>query len=195
MKRCGVLAGSEIFINPQYPQTVEERRAFIQLYRKASKSKGATAKVSVDKLYVNNELRRDLLAPKIPAEDPPILSDLPVINISRPKSNDFCRIQLVLGGSKSVEDVGKCLNAALLRSPLSPPDNIAFAYRHTLGNEVRRNYESGKDPGVGTLLLKLMDIKDLRDKVAILYIWRRGSDKARGANFKDILQESLDELT
>ena len=194
MKRCGVLAGTEIFINPQYPQTVDERRSFIQAYRKASKSKGATAKVSVDKLYVNNELRRDLLAPVIPAHVPPVLDDLPPINIARQKANDSCRIQLVLAGSKSTDDVGKCLDAVLLRST-SAPDSIAFAYRHSLGNDIRRNYDSGKDPGVGTLLLNMMDNKDLRDKVAVLYIWRRSGSKVRGANFKDLVQESLDELT
>ena len=194
MKRCGLLAGTDIFINPQYPQTVDERRSFIQAYRKASKSNGATAKVSVDRLYVNNELRRDLLPPKIPAQVPPVLDDLPPVSIAQMKSNESCSMQLILAGSKSTDDVGKCLDAVLLRST-STPDNIVFAYRHSLGNEVRRNYESGKDPGTGTMLLKMMDNKDLRDKVAILYIWHRRNGKAKGSTFKALVQESLDELT
>ena len=54
---------------------------------------------------------------------------------------------------------------------------------------------TGKYPGVGTRLLKMMDHKDLRDKVAILYVWRRRGGKAKGANFNDLVQESLDDLT
>ena len=194
MKRCGKLSGTDIYINPQYPQSIDERRQFIQKYRKAAKKKGADAKVSIDKLYVNNELRRDLLRPVIPAQMPPVLDDLPPINVARQKANEQCRVQMVVAGSKSLDDVSKCLDAALLKARAAP-DAIVYAFRHSLGTDIRSNYDSGKAPGTGIRLLKMMENSDLRDKVAILYIWyRSGNTGARGSNFFDLVQESLDEL-
>ena len=194
MKRCGQLAGTDIYINPQYPQSVEERRQFIQSYRKASKDNGATAKVSADKLYVNNELRRDLLPPTLPSIIPPSVVDLPVPKLSQIKNNDLCRIQIALVDTKSPEDIANGLTSVLLKSR-STPDSIVYAFRHSLGTAMKRNYDSGSEPGVGLRLLKMLDTRDTRDQTAILYIWYRQAGKAKGPDFNNLVEEALDDLT
>ena len=101
---------------------------------------------------------------------------------------------MVVAGSKSLDDVSKCLDATLLKAQVAP-DSIVYAFRHSLGSDIRSNYDSGKAPGTGIRLLKMMENSDLRDKVVILYIWyRRGNTGARGRNFFNLVQESLDEL-
>ena len=194
MKRCGQLAGTDIYINPQYPQSVEERRQFIQSYRKASKDNGATAKISVDKLYVNNELRRDLLPPTLPSIIPPSVIDLPIPKLSQIKSNDAMRMQMAVIDTKSPEDIANGLSSVLLKSR-STPDSIVYAFRHTLGTAVRRNYDSGSDPGVGLRLLKMLDTRDVRNQTAIMYIWYKQAGKSKGSQFYDLVEESLDDLT
>ena len=194
MRRCGQLAGLEIFINPQYPPIIEERRSYIQDYRKKSKSAGAEAKVSVDRLFVNNELRRDLLTPTIPPAIPPSIPDLPNVKIGKAKSNDYCRISLALVPSACLEDVGAGLDALLLRST-STPHSIVYAYRHAKGDLIYRNYDSGLEPGIGTRILKMLDEKDMRNYTVILYMWyKQRPGKVRGPNFYDMVQEALDEL-
>ena len=196
MKRCGQLAGLEIFINPQYPPIIEERRSYIQSYRKKSKAAGAEAKVSVDRLFVNNELRRDLLTPTIPPAIPPSIPDLSdlKVKVTKPKSNDFCRISLASVPTDSIEDVGAGLDALLLKSP-STPHSIVYAFRHVKGDLIYRNYDSGLEPGVGSRVLKMLDEKDLRNCTVILYMWyKQRAGKMKGPNFYDMIQEALDEL-
>ena len=193
MRRCGQLAGLDIFINPQYPPIIEERRSYIQEYRKTSKAAGADAKVSIDKLYVNNELRRDLLTPTIPPAIPPSIPDLPKVKTGRSKTNDFCRVQLTSVPTKSIEDVGDGLNSLLLKSP-SPPHSVVYAFRHAKGDLIYKNYDSGAEPGIGSRLLKMIDEKDLRNYTVILYLWYKRSGKQKGPNFYNVVQEALDEL-
>ena len=194
MKRSGTLAGTNIYVNPQYPQTVDERRSFIQSYRKNAKSRGATAKVSVDKLYVDNELCTDLLPPVIPPQVPVVLADLPLTSSTHTKENEHCRIQMSVAKTSSLEEVGNALSAVLLRST-SPPSGIVYAYRHTHGSRIIRNYESGSEPGLGTRLLKQMDAKQTKDKTFILYIWYKNpGSKARGRNFYELMSQCMDEL-
>ena len=194
MKRCGQLAGTDIYINPQYPQSVEERRQFIQSYRKASKDNGATAKVSADKLYVNNELRRDLLPPTLPSIIPPSVVDLPAPKMSPIKNNDSCRIQIALVNTKTPEDIANGLTSVLLKSR-STPDSIVYAFRHSLGTAIKRNYDSGSEPGIGSRLLKMLDTRDTRDQTAILYIWYRQAGRAKGADFNSLVEDALDSIT
>ena len=193
MKRCGQLAGLDIFINPQYPPIIEERRSYIQDYRKKSKSAGAEAKVSVDRLFVNNELRRDLLTPTIPPAIPPSIPDFPKVKVGKPQSNDFCRITLASVPTQCLDDVGAGLDALLLKSP-NTPHSIVYAYRHAKGDLIYRNYDSGLEPGIGSRILKMLDEKDMRNYTVILYMWYKRSGKMKGPNFYDMVQVALDEL-
>ena len=194
MKRSGLLAGTDIYVNPQYPQAIDERRSFIQSYRKSAKNQGATAKISVDKLYVNNELRKDLLPPCIPPQAPPIFSELPVTSTTRVRENEHCQVQISLAKSTSMEEVGNAMTAVLLRSR-SSPNGIVYAYRYTQGSKLYRNYDSGSEHGLGTRLLKLMDEKHLQDKTLVMHIWyKKPGTKARGKNFNDLMTQCVEEL-
>ena len=193
LKRGGQLAGLDIFINPQYPPIIEERRTYIQSYRKTARNAGATAKVSHDKLYVNNELQRQLLPPTIPPSIPPSIPDLPEVKMSQFKDNDNCKIQLILAPSTSIEQVGPALDAALLKSP-NPPHRIAYAFRFTNASQIYRNYDSGTEPGVGLRLLKLLDRKMINNQTAILHIWHKSQGKGKGPDFYDNVEIALDEI-
>ena len=197
MRNTRKLAGSDIFINPQYPQATDERRQFIQSYRKESVDSGKRAKVAIDKLYIDNVLRDDLLAPVLPPSN--AILDLPEPQVSDVKSNSHVKLQLSLVDSSSMEEVRAALDATSLTSNTAP-DNIVYAYRLFDDNKTIRNYDSGADPGVGHRLIKIMDQKELIDKTAVLYLWYGKSQsqtgsKMKGNDFYDILNELMDDLT
>ena len=61
------LKGTGIYVNPQLPSEVRERRQFAHEEFKSARDKpGVTARMAGDKLYINNELQRQFLPPNLP---------------------------------------------------------------------------------------------------------------------------------
>ena len=188
------LAGSDIYINQQYPPIVGERRQFCQQFRKKAKDNGAAAvRLTKDKLYVNNELQRHLLAPKLPASTPDIAA-LTTPVVSPTKTTDSCRMQIFLFNAKSMDDLRPNLDSAAIISP-QVADTTVYAYRFTDSNGIKRNFDSGDEHGAGSQLLGLMDQYKLDNKMAVMYVWRKTfNDTAKGKGFYQNMKFAIDEM-
>ena len=127
LKNGKELKGTGIYVNPQLPAEVRERRQFAHEEFKTARDKpGVTARMAGDKLYLNNELQRQFLPPNIP--DTLIDSlDTPPLSSSDIKSNGKSKMQAFSGTVRSIDDVRPGYDTAIAQC-MPTPDNVIYAY-------------------------------------------------------------------
>ena len=146
-----------IYINPQLPPSIAERRQFCRSeYMEARNTPGATAKMSNDRLFINNELQRHLLAPNLPDTDISTFEPRP-LRKSGVVNNDHCNVQSFRGDVSSLEDV-RALCDSVLAEATPTPDSLLYAYRFDDGT-VRQNFDSGVEVLAHSSIIEAISIE------------------------------------
>ena len=176
------LKNTGIYINPQLPPSVAERRQFCRDdYMSARSNPNSVAKMSNDRLYVNNQLQRHLLAPNLPDTDITAFEPRRLIN-SRVLNNDHCNVQAFKGDVSSMEDI-RAVYDSVLASATPTPDSILYAYRFNDGT-VRQNFDSGAEGGAGFKILRQMqDTHAIGDMVVVAIWYNNRNAPVKGAGF------------
>ena len=188
------LTDSGIYINPQLPPSVAERRQFCRSDYMANRNKpGVTAKMSSDRLFINNQLQRHLLAPNLPDTDIDTFEPRNLME-SRMLNNEHCNIQCFKSEVSSMEDVRAVYDSVLAKA--SPtPDSLIYAYRFDDGT-MRQNFDSGAEGGMGFKVLRELQNKHSSGTMVTVGIWynnRNAPLKGAGffKNFYDVIGEVL----
>ena len=188
------LRDSGIFINPQLPPSVAERRQFCRdEYMHARNTLGATAKMSNDRLFVNNQLQRHLLAPNLPETDIDTFEPR-ALTSSRVLNNDHCNVQSFKSDVSSLEDV-KAVYDTVLAKASPTPDSLIYAYRFDDGT-MHQNFDSGVEGGMGFKILREMQNKHATGTMIVVGIWynnRNAPLKGPGfyKSFYDVIGDAL----
>ena len=189
------LKDTGIFINPQLPPSVAERRQFCRSeYMEARNTPGATAKMSNDRLFINNELQRHLLAPNLPDTDISTFEPRP-LRKSGVVNNDHCNVQSFRGDVSSLEDV-RAVYDSVLAENTPTPDSLLYAYRFDDAGTVRQNFDSGVEGGVGFKILRELQDKRKIGTMVVVGIWYNNHNAPlKGAgfykNFYDVIGDIL----
>ena len=137
--------------------------------------------MSNDRLYVNNQLQRHLLAPNLPDTDITAFEPRRLIN-SRVLNNDHCNVQAFKGDVSSMEDI-RAVYDSVLASATPTPDSILYAYRFNDGT-VRQNFDSGAEGGAGFKILRQMqDTHAIGDMVVVAIWYNNRNAPVKGAGF------------
>ena len=183
-----------IYINPQLPPSIAERRQFCRSeYMEARNTPGAIAKMSNDRLFINNELQRHLLAPNLPDTDISTFEPRP-LRKSGVVNNDHCNVQSFRGDVSSLEDV-RAVCDSVLAEATPTPDSLLYAYRFDDGT-VRQNFDSGVEGGVGFKILRELQEKRAIGTMIVVGIWYNNHNAPlKGAgfykNFYDVIGDVL----
>ena len=188
------LKGTKISVNQQLPPSINERRQFSLSHSKTySRQNGVKTRMSADKLYVNNELQRQLLPPSLPDSTPNVTS-LPTMTSSLPKNTSSFMLQAFTCDVRSFDDVRHGYDSTLMSC--KSPDVLAYAYRFEgTAGKTKENYDSGGDFGAGLQLLKWMQANTCQNKLCVMAIrFHDATMRNKGRNFRDIMESALTEI-
>ena len=188
------LKDTGIFMNPQLPPNVAERRQFCRDdYMNARSDPNATAKMSNDRLFINNQLQRHLLAPNLPDTDIKTFEPRDLVH-SQVINNDHCNVQCFKSNVSSLEDVRSAFDTVLAKATPTP-DSLVYAYRFDDGS-IRQNFDSGGEGGMGFKILRGLQDKHEVGTMLVVGIWynnRNAPMKGQGfyKNFYNVINEVL----
>ena len=189
------LKDTGIYMNAQLPPNIAERRQFCRDEYIAARSDPnvSTAKMSNDRLFINNQLQRHLLAPNLPDTDIDTFEPRPLIH-SRVINNDHCNVQCFKTDVSSLEDVRSAFDTVLTKATPTP-DSLIYAYRFEDGS-IRQNFDSGGEGGMGFKILRQLQEKNAIGSMLVVGIWynnRNAPMKGQGfyKNFYNVIGELL----
>lgn len=178
MSHAKNLKGSKCFINKQIPQSMNERKLMCIPDFKEAKANGLRPVLRQDKLYVNNELKRQHLPQALPDElevpenEPEVLESDAIEDGGSIFTGYACK-------AANMNDVRVVMDTLLCNTEVASATHVMYAYRLSEQDSIVENFESDGDWGIGFSILKFLRSKDIVNHV--FFVTRKC-----GKNFKHI---------
>ncbi len=170
MKYVGNLAKTGHFVTKQLPAERKERKQFVVPYFKKGKAiVDQKTQLLDDKLLINGQLQRKYLPPKLPVKidhDPD--RTIQIFN-SVPISEGGSTFYGFAAKASCEAEIRNVLDEHLKSQENATASHVvyAFSYNDPIQGQVT-NFDSDGDFGLGTVLTRILDEKDISDRVLIL---------------------------
>ena len=188
------LKDSGIYLNPQFPPNMTERRHFCREEYVAARTADIDAKLNNDRLYINNQLQRHLLPPNLPDTDLKTFQPVP-LQESNLLGNNMINLRAFTAPVSCMEEVRSVYDSMLTRAS-PPPDSIVYAYRFSSPTgPMKQNFDSGTEGGTGFKLLREMQDAEVSDHMVVLGIWYKNrNNTSKGPGFHKMINDCLKDI-
>ena len=197
MSHAKNLKGSDCFINKQIPQSMNERKLMCIPEFKEAKAKGLRPVLRQDKLYVNNELKRQHLPQALP-DELEVPEEEPEVSQSDAVEDGGSVFTAYACKASNMNDVRVVMDTLLCNTEVASATHVMYAYRLAEEDSIVENFESDGDWGIGYSILKFLRSKDIMNYV--FFVTRKCGEKfehigpARFQHAAEVCQNALDKL-